>query len=406
MKRLPPLSTYSSPSRRASVRIAAESEPDHGSDSAYGGSHSPLASRGSQRSFCSSVPASLIPSEPSSWTASKRPVVAQTFESSSIATSTISAPVPVPPYCSPHGRPKSSCSRSSSTMSQGNSADLSISAARGATRSRASVRTRLRISRCSSVSGSLGTAGSLVPVVKHSLDVVAVRIEDEGAEVAGVVFGALARRTNVGGACLEPGAVEGLDGGPVRRVEGEMDVFGHRVLADEREGAAPARDVEAVLRAVVHPHADRGSKGLVEAARRAEVADADPEVVNALLTLAELGMVNGLDAVAVWVPDEGAVVAGRVLRPRSGRAVVAVAGPRHRLPPGVDRRTGLCDECDVQVPRQRPLVSALRDREVVPLEEVPVARRIREAEGLQRKTVEGAARVQVGDANRDVVEHD
>ncbi len=35
--------------------------------------------------------------DPSSWTARMRPVVAQTFESSSMATSTISAPVPVPP---------------------------------------------------------------------------------------------------------------------------------------------------------------------------------------------------------------------------------------------------------------------------------------------------------------------
>ena len=35
-----------------------------------------------------------------------RPVVAQTFDSSSTATMTISAPVPVPPYCSSKGRPK------------------------------------------------------------------------------------------------------------------------------------------------------------------------------------------------------------------------------------------------------------------------------------------------------------
>ena len=53
--------------------------------------------------------------------------------------------------------PKSSLSRNTSTTSQGNSADLSISAARGAIRSRASVRTRPRISRCSSLSGSRGT---------------------------------------------------------------------------------------------------------------------------------------------------------------------------------------------------------------------------------------------------------
>ena len=103
---------------------------------------------------CSSSPASLRPSEPSSCTARRRPVVAQTLEISSIATSTISAPVPVPPYSSSKGRPKMSYSRNSSTMSHGNSAVLSISSARGATRSRASVRTMSRISRCSSVSGS------------------------------------------------------------------------------------------------------------------------------------------------------------------------------------------------------------------------------------------------------------
>src|SRR5215510_2984685 len=161
MKRLPPFRMYSSPSRRASVRIAAESEPEPASVSAYAGSHSPLARCGSQRAFCSSVPASLIPSEPSSCTARIRPVVAQTFESSSTATSTINAPVPVPPYRSSNGSPSRSCSRISSTMSHGNSADLSISAARGATRSRARSRTRSRISRCSSLSGSAGTAVSL-----------------------------------------------------------------------------------------------------------------------------------------------------------------------------------------------------------------------------------------------------
>src|SRR5215510_3232135 len=167
MKRLPPFRMYSSPSRRASVRIAAESEPEPASVSAYAGSHSPLARCGSQRAFCSSVPASLIPSEPSSCTARIRPVVAQTFESSSTATSTINAPVPVPPYRSSNGSPSRSCSRSSSTMSHGNSADLSISAARGATRARASVRTSSRISRCSSVRGSTATARSLVSGVRE-----------------------------------------------------------------------------------------------------------------------------------------------------------------------------------------------------------------------------------------------
>ena len=49
------------------------------------------------------------------------------------------------------------CSRKSSTTSQGNSCEASISAARGAIRSRAIVRTRSRISSWSSVSCSQGT---------------------------------------------------------------------------------------------------------------------------------------------------------------------------------------------------------------------------------------------------------
>ena len=77
MNRLPPSSTYSSPSRRAVDRIAALSEPLPGSVSAYAASHSPDASFGRNRCFCSSVPASLIPSEPSSCEAMIRPLVAQ-----------------------------------------------------------------------------------------------------------------------------------------------------------------------------------------------------------------------------------------------------------------------------------------------------------------------------------------
>ena len=48
MKRFDPSSTYSSPSRRAVVRIAAESEPEPASVSAYAASTSPEASRGQE----------------------------------------------------------------------------------------------------------------------------------------------------------------------------------------------------------------------------------------------------------------------------------------------------------------------------------------------------------------------
>src|ERR671937_915322 len=161
MNRFDPSRTYSSPSRTAVVRIAAESEPDPDSESAYAHSHSPEASFGSQRRFCSSVPASLRPSEPSSCTARIRPLVAHTFETSSIATSESSVPVPRPPYSSLKNSPKRSFSRKSSTTSHGNSWLSSISAARGAIRSRANCRTRSRISRCSSVNGSYGTQRSV-----------------------------------------------------------------------------------------------------------------------------------------------------------------------------------------------------------------------------------------------------
>src|SRR5262245_12886540 len=157
MKRFDPFSTCASPSRRAVVRMAAESDPDPDSVNAYAQSHSPDASRGSQRDFCSSSPASFSPSEPSSWTARIRPLVAQTFETSSIATRQRRVPVPRPPYSSSKNRPNRSFSRKSSTTSHGNSWLSSISAARGAIRSRASCRTRSRISRCSSVSDSYGT---------------------------------------------------------------------------------------------------------------------------------------------------------------------------------------------------------------------------------------------------------
>src|SRR3954453_11516657 len=87
------------------------------------------------------------------------PLVAQTFETSSIAISASSVPVPRPPYCSSKSNPKMSFSRKSSTTSHGNSCDSSISAARGAIRSRAIWRTRSRNSRCSGVRRSHATRG-------------------------------------------------------------------------------------------------------------------------------------------------------------------------------------------------------------------------------------------------------
>ncbi len=126
-----------SPIRPRSARTRRATRPTRGS-----GGSAPSAR---------ASPASLRASEPSSCTARISPLVAQTFETSSIATSASSVPVPVPPCSSSKRSPKMPCSRKSSTTSQGNSCEASISAARGAMRSRASVRTSARISSCSSL---------------------------------------------------------------------------------------------------------------------------------------------------------------------------------------------------------------------------------------------------------------
>ena len=136
--------------------------PSPASVSAYAASHSPLASLGRKRCFCSSVPASLIPSDPSSCTAMISAARRADLRDLLDATSAISALAPMPPYSSSNRSPKRPFSRKSSTMSHGNSADLSISAARGATRSRASARTSSRISRCSSFSGSRAPSAGIL----------------------------------------------------------------------------------------------------------------------------------------------------------------------------------------------------------------------------------------------------
>ena len=55
-----------------------------------------------------------------------------------------------------------------------------------------------------------------------------------------------------------------------------------------------------------------------------------------LAGLALAGDVDGLDAVAVGIEQEGAVVLGRVLRPRAGLAVAGEAGFDAGAVEGVD----------------------------------------------------------------------
>ena len=123
------------------------SEPASGSDRANAGDHSPVAQRGRNRSFCSSVPKSLMGSVPSSCTIRISAVDAHALAISSIAMLSISVPVPVPPCSTSNGSPSTSCSPSSARRSCGYSASRSISGARGAIRSPAMRRMVSRKSR-------------------------------------------------------------------------------------------------------------------------------------------------------------------------------------------------------------------------------------------------------------------
>src|SRR5581483_4638632 len=272
MNRLEPLSTYASPSRVAVVRIAAESEPEPASVSAYAQSHSPLASRGSHLSFCSLAPASFSPSEPSSCTARMSAEVAHTFATSSIAISAISVPVPRPPCASSKKSPKMSFSRKSSTTSHGNSCEASISAARGAIRSRASVRTRSRSSRCSGVSSS--------QAMTDRLDVVAVRVENVRTVVV-LVVPAHARRAVVNAAGGETRGMECVDGRSVFARERDVHAGSERLaLLDEEDRVARPESGHAVLGPLLHDaHAQRSERLLVERAARLIVLHVETDVV-------------------------------------------------------------------------------------------------------------------------------
>ena len=77
---------------------------------------------------------------------------------------------------------------------------------------------------------------SLSWLMAHGLDVVAVRIEDEGAVIVLVVVGPRTRRAVVAAARPDRGAVERIDLGVGLRREGDMSsALGLRASADPEE---------------------------------------------------------------------------------------------------------------------------------------------------------------------------
>ena len=88
--------------------------------------------------------------------------------------------------------------------------------------------------------------------------------------------------------------------------------------------------------------------------------------------VAGAAVVNRLDAVAVRVEQEPAVIVGTVLRPRTGLAVAAVAGVDAGLPERVDVHSRRRDEADVQAPTHRVGRVRLREREIRAPHRVPL----------------------------------
>src|SRR6185437_14343552 len=133
---------------------------------------------------------------------------------------------------------------------------------------------------------------------------------------------------------------------------------------------------------------------------------ADPQVVDDPAVPAQVVVMTGLGAVAVRVEQEGAVVVLAVLWTRPGLSVIRVACvdaglPEVAYPVVVGRH-----ESDVEPARYRVLIVGGRQPEVLPLAERARSVALVDAKGLEHGVVEALRGHPVGDAYRDVVEHE
>src|SRR5207248_6704166 len=127
-------------------------------------------------------------------------------------------------------------------------------------------------------------------------------------------------------------------------------------------------------------------------------------MVEAVVTFSRPSAVDGLEAVSVWVADEGTVVVRCVLGPLAGLAVVGVARRGHGSPPRVHRIARARDQSHMEIACHRPIITRGRDRQVFPLEEVRASVRLPITELCERELVAAAGGLEVGDADGDVVE--
>jgi len=127
----------------------------------------------------------------------------------------------------------------------------------------------------------------------------------------------------------------------------------------------------------------------------------DAAVGNGVLAV----LVDGLDAVAVGIEQEGAVVGRAIVAARSGRAVVAVARVDTCLPERVDLRAVTGAEADVQPAGHGVLRVRRPNPPVVPSDHVGARVARLDAQGAQHGAIEALRRREIGVADTDVVEH-